>query len=95
MKILAITALIFITGCSTKTEYVPTYIYIKQDIKILSIEEQQKLEEVSLSVKDKQIIITEKEFKKLTSNIIIMKSYQEYLKQLVKYYESNIKKPTN
>lgn len=89
--ILFLIILTALSGCSTKQEIVVEYKYIKQEIAILEVKKMNDLDKVELKVEDKKIVITEEEFKKLTSNIIILRSYSDYLKTLIDYYEKNVK----
>lgn len=95
-SIILIPVAFMISACSTKTEYVKTYIYVKPEIAIVSVKEDPKLEKVSPEVSQGKITFSEIEFKKMTSNILLLRHQRDYLKTVIKYYEDSLKKePSN
>lgn len=89
--LIMILPILLLVGCSNKQTIVEEK-YIKVNITKIDLKSNERLEEIDTTVSNNNIVLDEENYKKLISNFYLMNNYQNYLKDIIKYYESEIDK---
>lgn len=82
-----------VTACTAtpKKEIVISYKYIEKEITQIPVKNPEQLLSINVNVNDnKEVIVSEEDFKKIIKNALSQKAYIIYLLDIVKYYESEI-----
>lgn len=89
--ILSILAFVFfnVTACSTK-EIVIEKEPEKKEVTKIAIKNKEKLDIVETIVQDNNIVISIEDYKKIIINYRILNDYNNYLLDIIKYYENNL-----
>lgn len=92
-KIIILSILVFVffnvTSCSTKEIVIEKIPEEKEVIKIV-IKNKEKLDIVETIVQDNNIVISIEDYKKIIINYRILNDYNNYLLDIIKYYENNL-----
>lgn len=92
-KIIILSILVFVffnvTACSTK-EIVIEKILEKKEVTKIVIKNKEKLDIVETIVQDNNIVISIEDYKKIIINYRILNDYNNYLLDIIKYYENNL-----
>lgn len=92
-KLIIFSVLVFVffnvTSCSTK-EIVIEKVPEKKEVTKIVIKNKEKLDIVETIVQDNNIVISIEDYKKIIINYRILNDYNNYLLDIIKYYENNL-----